>query len=285
MVIYTKKLKKHINDYNVLISDYEEIYNNFYYESKSIDKYWSSPIANYFFSLIEKEELASKKFYEELVLLKDVFDYLINNYKDYEEKIIIDLSSKDSIINKINKYKTQDITYLLNEIDSNFINVDRQKNILRNINRNIEKYKENFKTFCNNIEKIESEIKQKLLQITITPLEEVGPISHELGSVDELYINTDEIENIIKKLNMYCNYEDNILDSLKTVFNEINSNYLTDNRTEIYDLGLKIISKYKIILNNHLNNIKLLENNIENSKNALTKAQTILEQMDGGIYE
>ena len=283
MVINIKKLKETISDYKTLISDYEEIYNNFYYESKSIDKYWSSPVANYFFSLIEKEEIASKKFYEELVLLKDVFDYLINNYKDYEEKIIIDLSSKDSIINKINKYKTQDITYLLNEIDSNFINIDRQKNILRNINRNIEKYKESFKAFCNNIENVEDEIKQKLSQIIIAPAEEVSPISRELGSVDELYINADSIELIIKKLNGYCKYEDSILDSLKTIFNEMDSNYLTDNRTEIYDIGLKIISKYQTILNNHLNNIKLLENSITDAKNALSKAQASIEQIGGGL--
>lgn len=283
MVIYTKKLKETISDYKTVISDYEGIYNNFYYESSSINKYWSSPVANYFFSLIDEEKKESEKFHSELLSLQDIFEYLIDSYKDYEEKIIVDLSSKDSIINKINKYKTTDITYLLNEIDSNFINIDRQKNILRNINRNIEKYKENFKTFCNNIEKVEDEIKQKLLQITIESAEEVSPISRELGSVDELYINADSIELIIKKLNGYCKYEESILDSLKTIFNEIDSNYLTDNRTEIYDMGLKIISKYKTILNNHLNNIKLLENSIMDSRVAQLKAQSILENMDGGL--
>ena len=171
----------------------------------------------------------------------------------------------------------------MNEIDSNFINIDRQKNILRNINRNIEKYKESFKAFCNNIENVEDEIKQKLSQIIIAPAEEVSPISRELGSVDELYINADSIELIIKKLNGYCKYEDSILDSLKTIFNEMDSNYLTDNRTEIYDIGLKIISKYQTILNNHLNNIKLLENSITDAKNALYKAQASLEQIGGGL--
>lgn len=283
MIIYTKKLKETISDYKTVISDYEEIYNNFYYESSSINKYWSSPVANHFFSLIDEEKKESEKFYRELLSLKDIFEYLIDSYKDYEEKIIVDLSSKDSIINKINKYRTTDITYLLNEIDSNFINIDRQKNILRNINRNIEKYKENFKTFCNNIEKVEDEIKQKLLQITIEPAEEVSPISRELGSVDELYINADSIELIIKKLNGYCKYEDSILDSLKTIFNEMDSNYLTDNRAEIYDMGLKIISKYKTILNNHLNNIKLLENSIMDSRVAKLKAQSMLENMDGDL--
>lgn len=283
MVINIKKLKKYINDYNILISDYEEIYNNFYYESKSINQYWNSPTANYFFSLIDEEKKESEKFHSELLSLQDVFKYLIDSYKDYKEKIIIDLSSKDSIINKINKYKTTDITYLLNEIDSNFINIDRQKNILRNINRNIEKYKESFKTFCNNIEKAEEEIKQKLSQIIIEPAGERSSVSHELGSVDEPYINADSIELIIKKLNGYCKYEDSILESLKNVFNEIDSNYLTDNRTEIYDIGLKIISKYQTILNNHLNNIKLLENSITDAKNALSKAQASLEQIGGGL--
>ena len=93
MIIYTKKLKETISDYKTVISDYEELYNNFYYESKSINQYWNSPTANYFFSLIDEEKKESEKFYRELLSLKDIFEYLIDSYKDYEEKIIVDLSS------------------------------------------------------------------------------------------------------------------------------------------------------------------------------------------------
>ena len=92
MVIYTKKLKETISDYKTVISDYEEIYNNFYYESSSINKYWSSPVANYFFSLIDEENKESEKFHSELLSLQDIFEYLIDSYKDYEEKIIVDQS-------------------------------------------------------------------------------------------------------------------------------------------------------------------------------------------------
>lgn len=281
MKINIEKLKINIDKYNNLLEEYENTYLNFYYEAEANNQYWYNSTANYFFALIEEEKKENKIFYEELYSLKLVFDYLIDNYQTYGKKITLDLENKDIIINKLNNYKINDISNLLNDID--IINIEKSKTKLKNIDKNILEYKETFKKTCNNIEKIEEKIKLKLSKITISPIEENSPVSHQLGSTEEVFINVDKLENSIKKLEMYQNEEAIILESFKETFKDVNYNYITNNKDTLENLELEILSKYKIILNNHNNNIKLLNDNIDKTKSGINKTKSILEQINGDI--
>ena len=266
MRLNIEKLKDNIKLYNDLLENYESTCMNFYYEAESNTRYWNSGIANYFFSLIDEEKKENKIFFEELKSLKLVFDYLIDNYQNYGKKITLDLESKDAIINRLSNYKTSDISYLLNDSDLDVININKSKAKIKNIEKNISKYKEEYKKICNKIESIEEEIKVRLSKIVVSSVEEVDSVAHSLGTVDEIFIDIDNLENSVKKLDMYYREEYEIFDDLKLIFKDISYNYVTNNKDILEVLCAEIVAKFKIFLSNHSNNIKLLNDNIEQTK-------------------
>ena len=65
---------------------------------------------------------------------------------------------------------------------------------MKNLEKNILKYKEEYKKNCNNIEKIENQIKVKLSNIIISSVDEIDSVSRQLGSVDEKFLDVDYLE-------------------------------------------------------------------------------------------
>lgn len=285
MKINIEKLKINIEKYTGLLDEYENTYMNFYYEAEANDQYWKNTTANYFFSLVEEEKKENKKFYEELYSLKLIFEYLVDNYQKYGKKISLNIESKDIIINKINNFKINDIKNLLNDSDLNIVNVESSKIMLADIEKDITQYKETFSKACSDIEKLEDLIKLKLSKIIISPIEEKSSVSHQLGTNDKVFIDIEKLEHSVKKLEMHHNEESIILESLKETFNDISYNYITNNKEMLEKIELDILSKFKIILNSHSNNIKLLNDNIDKTKVARLNTKAILEQIDGEVYE
>ena len=70
------------------------------------------------------------------------------------------------------------------------------------------------------------------------------------------------------------------IDELKEIFDEINYNYITSNSDKLESLELEIISKYKVLLNNTINNVKLFNDNLENSRVGIAKSRAILDGIE-----
>ena len=278
MNINVENLKINVKKYDSLLEKYHDIYMKFYYEAEANKKYWNSTNANYFYSLINDEKKKNDLFLEELYSLKLVFDYIVDNYQKYGEKINLDIEFKDEIINKLNSYKTSDILYLLNNVG--YVNVEKSKAKIKNIEKNLLQYKEKFKNTCNDIEKIEDSIRIELSKILISYVEENSPVIHQLGTVDEIVVDIDNMDISLKKLEFYRNEESVIFDELKEIFDEINYNYITSNSDKLESLELEIIAKYKILLNNTINNVKLFNDNLENSRVGIAKSRAILDGIE-----
>ena len=278
MNINVEKLKINVKEYGSLLERYHDIYMKFYYEAESNKKYWNSVNANYFYNLIEEEKKKNDLFLDELYLLKIVFDYIVDNYQNYGEKINLEIEFRDEIINKLNSYKTNDILYALNSVG--YVNVERSKAKIRNIEKKVLQYKEKFKKICDDFEKIEDTIRIDLSKILISSVEEISPVIHQLGTVDEIVVDIDNMDISLKKLEFYRNEESVIFDELKEIFDEINYNYITSNSDKLESLELEIISKYKILLNNTINNVKLFNDNLENSRVGIAKSRAILDGIE-----
>lgn len=285
MKINIEKLEMDFIQYNNLLEEYEKIYMNFYYEAVANNRYWHNSKANYFFHIIEEEKLENKIFFEELCLLKSVFEYIIENYSNYGKKLLINIETKDVILNKLNNYKTTKIFNLLIDIDTNVIDITNTKNKLVYMQKDIEQYKEKLKNKYDDIEKLESTINKKISKIILTPVEQRSSLSHQLGDTDENFIDINNLENSVKKLEMYKKEETIIFEDLKEIFNNINYNYITDNKDILENLKIDILSKFKIILENHINNIKLLSNNIEKAKLSAASSNSIFDRMRSSINE
>ena len=80
---------------------------------------------------------------------------------------------------------------------------------------------------------------------------------------------------------MYYREESVIFENLRGIFKDINCNYITNNKNILEILEREILVKYRIFLNNHYNNIKLLNDNIEQFKLAVMRANTIFDEMRG----
>lgn len=285
MKINIDKLKINITEYNKLVEEYENICQNYYYELESDTNYWSSPYANYFFSLIAEEKKENKKFYQELSSLTKIFNYLILKYESLGSKINFDEKNKDTILNKINNYKIDDIINIYDNLDLSFCPqeknlIEKQKTKLQTTKVNINKYKKNIKNYFSTIEEIENQIKLKLSKLTISPIKENSLLEHKLGNTEEILMDINQIENSVKKLQMYKEQEEINLENLKEIFNNIKYNYITNNKDTLEDIELDIILKYKIIINNNHNNIKILNINIERFKTAKTEMENILNNVN-----
>lgn len=290
MQINIDKLKIDITNYNKLIEEYESIYLNYYHEMESNISYWTSPYANSFFSTIEEEKKENINFYQELLSLKEVLNYIITSYQKYGRKVNCNLNQKDSIINKINNYNIDEIINSYNELDLNLYpnikeKIDKHKTKLSNSKKNKEKYKQKIKQYFNSLEEIEKEIKIKLSKITIKPIKENTILEHQLGTTTEIKMDIDEIENSIKKAKMYIEQEELNYEELKETFKNIKYNYLTDNRDLLENIGTNILLKYKTIINNYNNNIIILNNNIERFKQSIKIANNFAEEISSIIKE
>ena len=76
-------------------------------------------------------------------------------------------------------------------------------------------------------------------------------------------IDTDKIENIIDKAEMYKNEEEITFDNFNTNFHNILNYYKTKNSNKIQIISKELSDNLKKIIKNHQNNILVLSKNIE----------------------
>ncbi len=92
-------------------------------------------------------------------------------------------------------------------------------------------------------------------------------------------LNDVEIEKSIKKITMYKEKEDLILDDLKSIFKNINYNYNCNNKDNLESKENDIINKTKTMAKNHSNNILIFQKNLQKYKDTSKKVAKMFDNI------
>ena len=264
MKIKIENLKTFVKIFENLLENYQNNYLNFYNEIKGCSTNWKDSHSNYFFNNIDNEKKENTFFYDEMIVLKNIYIDIIKEYEDYGNDIYFNLN--DQFLTEFNNYISQLNTTInyYKDIDASFSQqeynlIEKQRNLLLNNKNELFEIKERYKNIYNKINNSEEVIKRKLIELDITEINENSTRNRTLGTTDTLYMEIDKISNSIKKLKYYIQEEDIIFEELNELFKNVY--YDTKNKENLEELKSKIINKYKIINNNHKNNIEVLVNN------------------------
>lgn len=278
MKIDIEKLKISVEKLNSLLNDYDSIYKSFYHEIVNLKSYWHDAHANAFFEKIREEKKVNTLFFREFKSICDLYNYIYNQYLDIGDKINFDFSNRDIFISKIDKYinNIDNIINKYNNLDTDFdLEISKylsyEKSKYSNIKEKLLSIKEANKEAIDNISNIEKQIKLKISKIHVKSIESNSIVDSSLGNLDDVYVDVDNMNLIVNKLEFYVKNESINFESVNEILSEIGYIYNTDNRDKLSDLLNKFIRKYKIIIKNHRNNVILINNNKDRYNNITYK--------------
>lgn len=179
MNINIEKLKISLSELNKLIEDYEKIYYSLYNELSNCSGFWQDNNATLFFEDVNIEKLSVERAIIEFKEIADLYNYLVNKYIEFGNKIKFDLKLKDEILVKFDRYlgRIYDILDEFRRLDFEFYN-----NIRGNIYSDIDKLmdvsnilvslKSDVKKKFNKFEEIEKEVSLRISKINVEILKE-----------------------------------------------------------------------------------------------------------------
>ena len=283
MRINVNNLKISLDKLKNLLDDYEDIYKSFYHKMVNLKGYWHDAHANAFFEKIREEKKSNVIFFRELKSICRLYNYIYSQYLNVGGKIDFDLSNKEIFINKIDKY-INNIDSVINDyanLESKFdLSIDKylndEKKKYNNVKEKLLLIKEKNKEYINNIFSIEKQIKLKISKIHIRKVSSNSTFISGIDDNSDVYVDIDNINLIINKLEFFVKNESIIFDSINEIFSEIIYLYDTENKDKLNTLLNSFIRKYRIIIKNHKNNILLIRNSKE-------KYDNIVHRFDGDI--
>ena len=284
MLIKINKFSNQLDKYKTSLNELESLINKYYQELFQAKIYWKNSIANYFFDSIEQEKKQIKNFVLELIETKNIYEYILNSYSKYDNKLEVNLENIDKLINKIEDKNLEEIFLEYERLEINFDNdicekIKNQQSKIKKAQDEETNYKNKLKSELKRIQEIEKNIKQKLIKITIPKIQENDFQNHELGNNNEVYFDVEQLDITTKKIIMYKEQIMLIFENIKIFFSEIKYNYISENTQYIEKINLDIENRCKIIKNNIENNIKLLNNNISSYKETELRINKELEDI------
>ncbi len=253
----------------------------YYYRIEQVKQYWQDNKANYYNDLLSDEKKANNKTLYSISEIINIFKEIEKRYSFCEE-IYFSNDFEDTLTDKIlyiNSY--------LNQVKNLYLNLNNDKNIslandsisiIDNSISNLNIQKDSIDDLYTNINDIEDYIYNEISKIDIQLVTKSPTVINYKGDTKDLFFDHTIIELIIKESKY--NYLETIksMDTLITNIKKISIYYDTDNTSYINDLISSIENNFKIIGENYINNIRLLENELELHKTFFSK----LTKLDGG---
>lgn len=179
MDINIEKLKGDLRELNNLIEDYESIYYNLYNELSNCSIFWKDNNSNIFFDNVSKEKLAVNEVITEFKQITDLYNYLVNKYSEFGNKIKFNIKLKNDILSEFDNYLNniydilddfKNLTFRFDSTISDNIYKDMDK--LVDITNILVGLKSRIKKHFNEFEEIEKEVSLKISKINIDILKE-----------------------------------------------------------------------------------------------------------------
>lgn len=277
------ELRDNCVKFDNLISEYMDNFNNYYNEINFIHNYWSSPKANYFLFVTDKEKLINKNFYFEMLSLYSLFKFIVSKYSNIKKLSLSNSEGVDLILNKILNNKIDRIVSKYDSIYSNYYavqsKVNYQKNKIKNNKVGLFAYKDEVKKYYSSIKEIESEIKYKISQISIEDPEVTSKENKTLGDSDTLYHDVVNLNAVFEKMKkIFGEFEKNRKD-LEEVLNNLYENYNSPNSKDIKEIIDALLLKYDKINMNFSNNINLLNENIHSMEQISSNMKDVADNI------
>ena len=277
MKVDINKIEIKNNQINKNIKDYEDVILNYYNELKIMETNWKDGNSLSFFESIEETKKDIMKNTNELKKIKNIYHFLVEQYKKFNNVINIEFSNTDEVTKKINNITSMLEKTYQKYIDLDFSNVDynirniliAQKEIINTVKENLEEVKEKEKNTVGDIKEIETKIANKINKIdTEYVSDEI--YSDVVRNIDSIYMNIDEVEASIKKLEMYKRDEDLLVEDIENNIKDIGHYYISDNKDTLQDIqSILFMNLNKIKEIHEANILKIMKHKdsyIENSK-------------------
>lgn len=104
MLVDVAGIRKEIQELNILLDEYENIYLNLYNEMLYASSFWVDSKAELFFKDAKIDKLKIMKTLEELKSAKSIYEYIVNTYGELGEKVAFNLNARNIIIDDFNYY-------------------------------------------------------------------------------------------------------------------------------------------------------------------------------------
>lgn len=180
MEINIQNMENYISKLNKTIDNFSNNILNIYNELNWANSNWNDFHARLFFTNVNSEKNKLNNTYDELILLKEVYQTIVNQYREIGNKIKINLENRDIILNKFNSFneKINELLSLYNNLDLSFcsdiaIMLNKQKNELLKIKEELINIKSKIRDVLMKIEEIEKDINLRLSKIDIEIIKQV----------------------------------------------------------------------------------------------------------------
>ena len=273
-------LRLKLGELNKLLETYQENYLNFYYqiEISQSEEYWIDPHAIDFYDDKTLEKSNMEESYNELNEVYRLINYIVNMYSSLGNIVEFDLSYRNDILSKFNVYRNK-----LNRIYNSYKDLNysfASPEINRSINNQIriikdqiylcDELKDSIRDIMDNINNYENDISKLIKDVYISKIQSVDVEKYcsteNKDQAEKCIINTEEISNIIKKMNLYSDLESSNFIGILNNFKSILSLYNTKNTLALDNLSENINNKFNNIKDNNINNLEVYKRNIDKYK-------------------
>lgn len=160
MQVNVSNLKVNLDKFDKAISDYELTYLNIYNELNNSRQYANSNKFTKFYNACDKEKLSTSNFYEEILGLKRIYQFVYQSYQSIGKLIIFDLDNSDTLYREISDIKNK-----LNDIKRKLynINTSRFPEVSSSVNNSL-RYISNILNDINSIELTYKNTQNKIIE-------------------------------------------------------------------------------------------------------------------------
>ena len=181
LVVKVDEISSELSSLNAIVNNYEENYKMIFKELDGLKTSWyDDNYAKSFYDDVIIENYQNKEHNNNIKEIINIYEYLVEKYKNIGTKVEIDLKYIDSILEKFNKRisETRDIINQYKGIDTyycprerNYINkqIKDLRATITSMRKNKQEYKDLFDTILN----IENNVKEKLAKIELYPIKEL----------------------------------------------------------------------------------------------------------------
>lgn len=282
MKIQVDKLSNHLEKLLTIENKYNNFYLNYYNEIFKLQSYWTTTKGIVFFENVNIEKKDFNNFLLNLKEIRKIYFSLEKEYKIIGNEIEYYADEYDRFLSKIgdfnnklekivNKYQNLNYKNIDYNIKENLLN---EKEKILDSKSNLKKIKSKNKSIINKIVEKEKRIKSLITKIDINYIKEININEYKNTKVAFSNLNivdSNKIEQVLKFLKNYISDEKILLDDLRNCYEKINLTYDSSNLKYIKQLESDLLMNIKVLINNHNNEIVILEKEIINIRDVEDK--------------
>ena len=268
---------------------YYEEYKNLINEIEYSFSYWDDSKAQWLNKSLNEIKIKYESLFEELDSVSDIYRTLENKYSVLGNKISFNKENSEDLINLMSEI-SDNTSILLSEYS--YLNL----NSYIEVRNRLEKQKEKIKKTTNDMTKMfldakdtirkindnETEIKNKISNTSISPIEELTTSDITTQQVDNIAFEPDEMQLTLEKVNLSKNSLEVIVDEINDKLKETEEFYKTSNKKELETLLDNLNNKMMKLrnINNFITN--LIQESIENYTEAILKIKEMSKDLSEG---